>query len=154
LTHKIFLPYVGGGQAVEITFGHLLTTDPRQRRTNLLWSRCLTAAAKVRVESLAALQYWGHCDPTGKCANTVAREAGCRLPTYYGQGNNIESLVAGTPSPQIAFTALAESPAHAPHLFGLNPFFREQTHFGIAFLDAPGSVYHYYWSILIGKVLW
>jgi uncharacterized protein YkwD len=153
-THKVFLPFVGGGSNNITTFGHLLLTDPRQQRVGLLWSKCLQIAAATRAESLATLRYWGHCDLSGKCANTFAREAGCKLPAYYGNGNNIESLVAGTNDVQLAFDSLAQSSLHAVHLFGQNNFFREQTHFGIAYLDAPVSVYHYYWVILIGICLW
>lgn len=152
-THKIYLPYFGGGQGVEGIFGQYLLTDPRQERSKLLWNCHLAEAAKARVISLATLRYWAHCDPSNKCVNTYAREAGCKLPSYYGKGNNIESLVAGTFDPLIAFTALANSPAHADHLFGRTAFFREQMHYGIAFLAAEGSVYHYYWCILIGICL-
>lgn len=127
-----------------------LTTDSRQEHPLLRCNEALTRAAVNRARSLAAENYFAHCDLTGKCANQYAREAGCVLPDYYAaNGNNIESLVAGPADWSIAYFFLSNSPSHADHLFGRNPFFREQLDYGIASIHQPGSLYGHYYVYLI-----
>lgn len=78
------------------------------------------------------------------------RNLGCNLPAdYAANGNNIESLVAGSPDPGVIFAALASSPGHADHLFGRG-WFRAQRHVGVAYVEAPGSRFGFYWVVLIG----
>jgi hypothetical protein len=127
-----------------------LTTDSRQERVVMRCNPALTRAAENRAKNLADNAYFAHCDLTGKCANQYAREAGCRLPDYYTKnGNNIESLVAGPADWLIAYRALSNSPAHAEHLFGRLPFFREQMDYGIASIHQEGSLYGHYYVYLI-----
>jgi hypothetical protein len=136
------------GPAVD--FAQLLATDARQQRTTVRCHPALVEAAQHRAESMARRRYFGHCDPSGICPNPVARAAGCRLPAAYTlNGNNIESILAGTPDPALTWQLLSASPAHARHLLGLDAFFREQGDIGVAFVAVPGSEYSYYWVILI-----
>ena len=131
-------------------FFALLAADGRQQRSEWHCNRFLVQAAQVRAESLAGGGYWAHCDPAGVCPNTVARQAGCPLPSNYGNGNQIESLVAGPSVVEIAYAAVTSSADHARHLFGQNEFFRGQADYGIAVLNAPGSVWGVYYVIMIG----
>jgi len=131
-------------------FFALLAADGRQQRSEWHCNRFLVQAAQVRAESLATGGYWAHCDPAGVCPNTVARQAGCPLPSNYGNGNQIESLVAGPSVVEIAYAAVTSSADHARHLFGQNEFFRGQADYGIAVLNAPGSVWGVYYVIMIG----
>jgi uncharacterized protein YkwD len=136
--------------APAVAFAQMLATDARQQRTVVRCHPALVAAAQQRAESMAALRYFGHCDPNGVCPNPVARAAGCRLPAAYTiNGNNIESILAGTPDPALTWQLLSASPGHARHLLGLDAFFREQHDIGVAFVAAPGSEYSFYWVILI-----
>lgn len=132
-----------------LAFYRSLVGDSRQERTRLDCHPALVRAAQRRAASLVASGLWSHCDPNGVCANQVARNMGCTLPATYGAGNNIESLVAGSPDAGVMFAALANSPGHSPHLFGRG-WFRHQRHVGIAYVAAPGSRFGFYWVVLIG----
>lgn len=165
----IYFPIAGGGLAPTATprteadpllacldfnpnavaFYRLLVSDARQERPQLACHPALVRAAQRRAASLVASGLWSHCDPAGVCANTVARNMGCALPASYGAGNNIESLVAGSPDVGIMFAALASSPGHADHLFGRG-WFRHQRHVGVAYVEAPGSRFGFYWVVMIG----
>lgn len=158
LPHRIYLPSVSvpapscyrTPQAA--AFAQLLTADARQQRGALDCHPALVIAAEARARSLAAGGYWSHCDPTGICPNAVALWAGCRLPPDYPRnGNSIESIAAGSPDMRAILDALARSPLHAPHVFGATSFFRPQDRIGVAYLDAPGSRWRWYWVILIAR---
>jgi hypothetical protein len=137
--------------AAATAFYRLLTTDTRQQHPSLVCDARLVQAAQRR----AASQYGAglsHCDALGVCANDYARAAGCQLPSFYAaNGNNIESLTAGTANPLAAFESLARSPSHSRHLFGQNLFFREQDKIGIALVEVPSHRYRYIWAILIAR---
>lgn len=132
-------------------FYRLLLTDSRQQRPVLLWDSLLAIAAQRR----AAAQFGdglSHCDQSGVCANAYARAAGFVLPSHYSaNGNNIESLTAGTPNVMAAFISLARSPSHARHIFGELDFFRAQNRVGISMVEIPTLRYRYYWSVLIAE---
>lgn len=127
----------------------LVIGDSRQQRTGMRCNPALVKAAQQRAESLARLGYWAHCEPSGPCVNEVARRAGCKLPSYYGNVNNVESLVGGSPDAPISWAVLSASERHAPHVLGLVDFFREQHDIGIAYLARPGSKYGFYYVILV-----
>jgi len=83
-----------------VVFYRLLLTDSRQARAALVCDPRLVAAAKERAVTLAGEGALSHCDARGECVNRVARRYGCTLPAGYApNGNNIESLAAGTPDP-------------------------------------------------------
>lgn len=139
-----------------VVFYRLLLTDSRQARAALVCDPRLVAAAKERAVTLAGEGALAHCDERGECVNRVARRYGCALPASYApNGNNIESLAAGTPDPWIIFVSLAASPSHSVHLFArdqsgnIQRQFQQQTQIGIASYYAPGSDWGYYWVILI-----
>lgn len=134
-------------------FYTLLVTDEAQRHPRLSCNSALNAAALNRAYSMAINKYFAHCDLGGICANDYARAAGCKLPSDYGSGNNIESLLAGTGDALTAYSALMASPSHRAHLLGADEFFMAQDQLGIAFLSQPGSPYTFYWVILIGQCL-
>lgn len=174
-SHVVILPFIGNGlsalptpvptpdpllgcfgDAQVVAFYRLLDGDSRQARPTLTCSPALVAAAKERAKTLSREGALSHCDQQGECANQVARRYGCILPASYApNGNNIESLTAGTANAQVAFDSLANSYAHFVHLFARNhdgsvsPFFVQQTHVGIALEIAPTSYWGFYWVILI-----
>jgi uncharacterized protein YkwD len=132
----------------EAAFFRLLTIDPRQQRVGLVWCESLAAAARWKAQDIATHDYWAHKASNGEFANTTARNHGCKLPKDYdGNWNGIESLSAGSPDALPIFTSLSNSPRHAEHLFGLNDFFRRQTHCGVAM--AQGGRYGWVWCVLI-----
>lgn len=135
-------------------FFELLKADPRQNRKLMEWSKLLESAASIRTESLARLDYWAHCEPNGPCPNEVARSVGCVFPFDYSEkGNNIESLVAGTPDVAVAFEALANSPSHRDHMFGVGQFLKRQNRVGIHVRYDSSSTFKWYYSILIAELI-
>ncbi len=140
----IYLPIAGGpvSQDPALTFFRLLATDPRQQRTRLDLCPALVAAAQQRAHGLANGDPWSHCDRDGVWPNEIARRNGCALPEWYAvSGNQIESLTAGAPDPQVAFDSVTNdsAPIHRSHLFGESDFFREQTQCGIGYAMRVGS---------------
>lgn len=130
-------------------FHSLVAADGRQQRPTMRCNEALVKAAQARADGMANSGHFAHCDLAGNCANRYARAAGCRLPAYYSEnGNNIESLAAGSPVAEAIFIALARSPSHAAHLFGQNDFFREQVDVGIAV--ATGGKHGWWWVVMIG----
>lgn len=143
-------PTVDGLTPTCAAFLRLLLADERQEHDSLTVCPSLILSATRRATGLANGQPWSHCDRTGKCANAYAREAGCVLPEWYGDGNQVESLAGGTSSAQAIFDALASSPKHSDHLFGRG-WFRHQTHIGIALAANPESVYRFYWVFHLAR---
>lgn len=135
-------------------FFEMLKNDPRQNRKLMEWSKLLEQAAGIRTESLARLDYWAHCEPNGPCPNEVARSVGCVFPfDYSDRGNNIESLVAGTPDVAVAFEALANSPSHRDHMFGVGQFLKRQNRVGVHVRYDSSSTFKWYYSILIAELI-
>lgn len=152
--NSIYLPIVAKEPAdmppEAAVFAQLLCYDERQQRVGMAWCPALQRAAMWRANDMAALRYFAHCNPAGVCPNAVAAASGCRLPADYAQnGNNIESIAAGSPSPAVILDALGNSPKHADHLFGRGEVFRQQTHYAIGYVAMPGSVYGFYWCVMI-----
>lgn len=146
--HKLFIPLAYNNLSPEKEFLRLLKEDHRQRRKILESDHCLIEASRLRVLQVA--ENFSHCFGMD-CANRIVRRI-CQLPVEYPEnGNSIESLVAGTSDPLTAFLALARSPSHADHLFGLNDFFLPQTKVGISFLEKIESPHRFYFVILISK---
>lgn len=151
--HRLYLPIFtseAGCLTVAATmhFARRLTTDERQQRPLLRCHPALVQAAQSRADGMVRSGHFAHCDLQGVCANSYARAAGCRLPAEYGDGNNIESIAAGSFSADAIFDALARSPSHAAHLFGQNDFFRRQGDMGIAV--GIGGRYGWWWVVMIG----
>jgi len=155
-SRDIFLPIIATPPVLPepvtpaAAFMALLMSDPRQQRTRLERCASLERAAEWRAHGLAMLgDPWSHRDRDGIAPNAYARRAGCRLPQDYAlDGNNVESLVAGSPVAAIMFSALAASAAHRVHLFGELDFYRRQDKIGVAVCEGPGE-YRWYWAIFI-----
>lgn len=147
---NVYLPIISQQPDPVQAFCRLLVTDQRQERLTLELCASLQQAAVWRAYGLAnGGDPWGHVDENGITPNEYARRAGCRLPGDYApRGNNVESLVAGTADPVVAFNALAISPKHSDHLFGRG-WFRRQRHFGVALCKGTGE-FTYYWAIYVG----
>lgn len=145
--YAVYLPIVHSGASYAPTaLVALLQAHPQQQRSAMTWHPALAEAARRHAAQLAADGNWSHCDLSGKCANDYATEAGCNHG--YGDGNNVESLVAGTDDPAVALRALLGSEKHADHLLGRSAFFREQRHVGVALVSVPGSRFTHYWSVM------
>jgi uncharacterized protein YkwD len=128
-------------------WAQLLTTDIRQKHPSLTCHPALVKTAQMRVESMARRGYFAHCDPDGICPNEIATANGCNHG--YGNGNYIESILGGPNNVDVGYLILTNSPSHAKHLFGLNDFYKQQRHYGIAIIEWPGSPYGFYYAVEI-----
>ena len=148
---NIYLPIVAAQTDPVADFCRLLVADARQQRPTLELCAVLQQAAVWRAYGLASGgDPFDHVDKDDITPNELARRAGCRLPDdYAAKGNNIESLVAGTDDPVVAFTALASSLKHSDHLFGRG-WFQRQRHFGVA-LCRGSAEFTWYWAIQIAQ---
>jgi len=156
-SRDVYLPIVGGPPPVVAinpvtAFYRLLTADQRQQRGRLEVCACLEQAAAWRAHGLAVLgDPWSHRDRDGIRPNAYARRAGCVLPPDYAiDGNQVESLVAGSADPAVMFAALAASASHRVHLFGELDFYRRQDKIGVAVCEGPGE-FRWYWAIFISR---
>ena len=150
---NVYLPIVANQVDPVADFCRLLVGDRRQQRMNLELCASLQQTAVWRAWGLACGgDPWGHVDEDGVTPNELARRAGCVLPDDYNpKGNNVESLVAGTDDPVVAFNALANSPKHSDHLFGRG-WFQRQRHFGVA-LCRGSAEFTWYWAVYVGTCL-
>lgn len=146
---NVYLPIAATPPVNQVAaFYRLLVADQRQQRPSLGTCAALEQAAEWKAQDIAEHDYWLHQASTGEWPNDTARRFGCNLPPEYGDGwNGVESLVAGSADAMIMFNALAESPDHRVHLFGLNEFYRQQTHVGIAM--ATGGQWGWVWCVMI-----
>ena len=151
----LLLAPTGGAQAdttkETVRLAYLISQDFKQQRAYMVEDATLADVAQSRAEDMAARGYFSHTNPDGNGANTLLRSAGYVLPSNYDQsadGNNVESIAAGQTNPKAAFDALVQSPSHRPHILGEDPYFREQTCYGIGHVYSPGSVYGHYWVVL------
>lgn len=158
LARDVYLPLIaalGCPQTAEAgNLAHLLTTDERQEHPSLTCHPALVDAARARAANLSRTGFISHCDTDGRCANWYAARSGCVLPPEYtANGKEVESFILGPNDATIAYQILALSPGHAAHLFGRNAFFRSQTHYGIAAIRVPGSLYEYHYVFYIARCL-
>jgi hypothetical protein len=138
----------------ELEIGRMLENYPGQQRDRLVHNPILARIARQRARDMGARNYFSHTDPDGLGANTLVTRAGYALPDFYDRspaGNNIESIGAGYHSSAAAWAGWMNSPDHRTHLLGLQPFYRDQTEYGVGYAHAPGSQYGHYWVVLIAK---
>jgi uncharacterized protein YkwD len=157
-THHLFLPAIQNGQAStcnataeEKAAADLFLNDVRQSRSNLVCSQLLSDVARQRAADMADRGYFDHVSPDGVGPNSLVRSAGYALPDYYDQspsGNNVESIAAGFDTAQATWEGWLNSPHHRSHVLAEEPFFAEQTEYGIGYYYDPESYYHHYWVIL------
>lgn len=125
-----------------------------QRRPSLTYEPILGRVARERAADLAQRQYFGHTNPDGLGPNTLVRQAGYVLPSFYNNapdGNNIESLTAGSATAEAAWERWMNSPPHRMHFLGLDRFFAEQIEYGVGYASDPASPYRHYWAILTAR---
>lgn len=157
----IYLPLVikGPGCAAlspeEQALLDFMRNDPEQKRPMLNCDPILQRVARERALDMGQRNYFSHTNPDGYGPNYLVRQAGYPLPSWYGQAldaNNIESIAACT-SCDAAFVwqMWMNSPMHRRHILGLDPFFAEQTDYGIGYADVPGSRYVHYWVIITAR---
>jgi uncharacterized protein YkwD len=121
-----------------------------QERKPLLCDYRLVYAAQWRAEDMAKHDYLSHDSSTGESANEVVERFGC--DTGYGDGNAVESLVAGSPESARSLDWLLASPAHRRHLAG-EGWFAGQDRYGVGFAQTANgaSYYQFYWVLMFAE---
>lgn len=159
---RLYIPIVGNGPtepqgANSSEFAEqllqLMANDPGQRRQQGRWNINLTDAAQLHCESMARRGYFAHVTPDGVWPNKMARDAGYVLPASWpDDANYVESIAAGYPTPQEAWSAWMHSPSHKRHLLGESSFFAAQTCVGVGYYHLSGSHFEHYWSVFSAPV--
>ncbi len=138
--------------AEERAVARLVDTHPKQGRPRLSHDPHLHLVARAKARDMARRDYFGHVDRDGIGPNHVIRMTGYRLPDFYPtsrRSNSVESIAAGTNyNAQRAFRAWLESPGHRRHLLASEPFYREQTRFGVGYAKSPGSRFKNYYVFI------
>jgi uncharacterized protein YkwD len=167
--NHIFLPFVANEPVVapvegaarqgnpcaineqEAMLARLLLNDDRQNRSVLACDPVLAAVARAKARDMAVRNYFDHVNPDGSGPNVLIEDAGHSLPDSYSQektGNNVESIAAGFDTASRAWNGWLNSDQHRPHVLGEEPFFAQQTEYGVGYYFDPTSFYHHYWVVL------
>ncbi|MFT6864155.1 MAG: hypothetical protein ACJAVK_002718 [Akkermansiaceae bacterium] len=137
-----------GGSATERRMAALVRGHSSQKRTDLVWDAKLTSAARKRARDMGERAYFSHVDPDGHGPNWYVTQAGYSLPIKwkaFKAANQVESILAGHSTAEKAFSRWMESQKHVSHLLALNPFYQDQTRFGIGHVVVPNSPWLDYW---------
>jgi uncharacterized repeat protein (TIGR02543 family) len=122
-----------------------------QQRPFLKLDPTLSEVARQRAQDMAQRDYFAHVDPDGNGPNYYVEQAGYDLPELYGDsrsGNYIESIAAGRPTAGATWNDFMASPPHKTHLLAEDPFYQEQTSYGIGYAYDASSKYRYYWVVI------
>jgi hypothetical protein len=137
--------------AEETTLAGLVVGDPGQQRDNPVCDPVLAQVARARARDMALRGYLSHTNPDGDGPNLLVREAGYRLPDWYGDkqnSNNIESIGGGHTSANAAFQGWLNSPAHRTHVLGTQSFYADQEAYGVGYYYNADSPLKHYWVFL------
>lgn len=135
----------------EALIADYMVHDPGQQRTSMQLDPILARVARERAEDLAARNYFSHVNPDGNGPNTLVRAAGYVLPAWWGTGvadNYIESIAAGRSLAADTWADWMASTPHRNHILAIDPFYRNQTSYGVGYAYTPNGNYHHYWVIL------
>ncbi len=152
----IYLPSIFGdlpcsSTAQETEIAYLAVTHPDQGRPTMSCHPILAQVARERALDMGVRNYFSHVNPDGFGPNYLVRQAGYELPSWWGTDpelNYIESIAGGYQTPEEAWNAWLNSPAHRRHVLGEIDFFAEQTNYGIGHAYVPGSTYGHYWVFI------
>lgn len=125
--------------------------DPDQQRPEIRCNGLLTAIAVDKALRMAEQGIVFH--NLGGSPNSRLREAGFKLPEYYGDAmsNQVEAIAGGYVSAGKVWHAFKNSETHSKHLLGKIPFYREQDEMGIAFIKDLSAPHVEYWVVYLTK---
>jgi List-Bact-rpt repeat protein/cysteine-rich secretory family protein len=135
----------------EQAIASFMASDPSQHRPFLKLDPILEQVARARAKDMAVRNYVAHVNPDGFGPNYLVRQAGYQLPAWWGTSptdNFIESISAGYTTASDAWQAWMGSTPHRTHLLALDPFYANQTSYGVGFYYDPSSTYQYYWVVI------
>ena len=135
----------------EAVIAGYMVNDPDQQRPAMQLDPILSQVARERAQDLAGRNYFSHTNPDGFAANYLVWQAGYDLPAWWGNGladNYIESIAGGYASPDDTWVDWMNSPSHRTHILALEPFYQNQTSYGVGYAYSATSTYKHYWVIL------
>lgn len=133
----------------ERAVARLIASHPGQGRLELVHDPYLHLVARAKARDMARRNYFNHQDPDGYMPNTVVQLTGYGLPAEYQQGNNIESITAGTNfNPRRAFASWLNSPGHREQILAESSFFQAQTRFGVGYARSANSRFKNYYVFI------
>jgi uncharacterized protein YkwD len=128
-----------------------MVNDPNQKRASMNLDPILARVARERAEDMAARNYVAHVNPDGVAANYLVTQAGYGLPAWWGNNptdNFIESIAAGQTTPAAVWQDWMNSTPHRNHILAIDPFYQDQTSYGVGYAYTPNGNYHHYWVII------
>jgi uncharacterized protein YkwD len=168
---QLYVPMVVGNPAVstgtgtspeecglneqEVALAGLALNEPGQRRDNPVCNPILSQVARAKARDMALRGYFSHTNPDGIGPNQLVRQAGYKLPDWYGSApnaNNIESIGAGYTSAQEVWNGWLDSPAHRTHVLGTQEFYADQDAYGVGYYYSPDAPFKHYWVFLSAPV--
>lgn len=135
----------------EALIADYMVHDAGQMRAAMQLDPILARIARERAADLAARNYFAHVNPDGFGPNALVREAGYVLPAWWGTAaadNYIESIAAGRNTAAATWIDWMNSPSHRTHILAIDPFYQNQTSYGVGYAYSANSTYHHYWVIL------
>lgn len=142
---------VCGLNATSDEMARLLSSADWQERDVLVCDYRLVYAAQSKAEAMAGGNWFAHDNPdNGETPNELIQRFGCKHG--YGDGNSVESIVAGSPDPTLSLNWLLASPLHRRHLAG-DGWFGGQDRYGVGFAQTANgaSYYQFYWVLLFSS---
>ncbi|HEV7893550.1 MAG TPA: CAP domain-containing protein [Pyrinomonadaceae bacterium] len=139
---------------LERKIASLMKQTGGQHRRALTYNSILARVARERAYDMGTRSYFDHVNPDGLGANYLVTREGYSLPDFYSKrrsGNNIESIAAGSDTPEDAWQNWMGSSGHRTHLLGLTSFYAEQTEYGVGHAYIPDSRYKHYWVVITAK---
>ena len=135
----------------EAAIADYMVNDPDQQRPSMQLDPILSEIARERAQDMATRNYFSHTNPDGFAANYLVWQAGYDLPVWWGNGatdNFIESIAAGYSSPDDTWVSWMNSTPHRTHILALDPFYQNQTSYGVGYAYSANSTYQHYWVII------
>lgn len=135
----------------EAALYELVASHPGQQRKFFNLHQTLCKVARAKAHDIAERDYEGHVDPDGVGPNRLVKNAGYKLPGWWGDkkdSNFIESLTAGNLTAADAWNSWLGSPSHRMHVLGEGAFYSAQFNVGVGFAEVEDSRWGRYWIFL------
>lgn len=140
-----------GGSPKERQMASLIRGHPKQSRDEFVYDARLNGVARAKARDMANRRYFSHTNPEGYGSNWHIAKTGYQLPAQwlaFKGSNQGESLLAGESSVSSGLSRWLSSGTHRSHILALNPFYREQTRYGLGYHYDPNSPFRHYWVLV------
>lgn len=120
-----------------------------QQRVQLTCNATLSAAAQLKAQEMAELQFVSHYGSGG--ANRRLLKAGYELPEHYPRlfSNQVESIAGGNATAADMWQGFMQSTPHRLHLLAEHPFYLHQNEIGVGYVRDKSSLHEHYWVVYI-----